>query len=81
MPENTALPETATNAPVGGAILVEPQVLRTLLKRAYKRGFISASQWADRDDLVADTDSPAYKRERDGLLDQLQGSLPSATGA
>ena len=35
------------------------------LECAHQLGFLRAAQWSHREDLVADTDSPAYKLDRD----------------
>lgn len=35
-----------------------------LVKSAYESGWIACAGWAERDDLVFDTESPAYLRER-----------------
>lgn len=43
------------------------------LEAAYELGWICAAHWADRTDLIADTDSPAYEKQRDEKL----GKLPS----
>ena len=37
---------------------------RRLAEEAYKQGWFGAADWAHRDDLVDDVDSPAYNRER-----------------
>jgi len=39
--------------------------LQALMHDAYCAGFVAASRWASRKDLIADTDSPAYMKERD----------------
>lgn len=38
------------------------------LEAAYEQGWIVASNWANRTDLIADTDSPAFEKERDERL-------------
>lgn len=38
------------------------------LEKAYAKGWRAASEWAKRDDLLADIGSPAYIVERDRLL-------------
>ena len=38
------------------------------LKKAYELGWIQASKWAEREDLIADIGSPAYVREADAAL-------------
>jgi len=37
-------------------------------EQMYKRGWINAARWADRDDLIADIDSDAYKTEIDAAI-------------
>ena len=38
------------------------------LKKAYELGWIQASKWAEREDLIADSGSPAYVREAEAAL-------------
>ena len=38
---------------------------KELLQQAHKLGFMRGAEWANRSDLLVDTDSPAYFRERD----------------
>ena len=38
------------------------------LKKAYELGWIQASKWAEREDLIADIGSPTYVREADAAL-------------
>ena len=45
-----------------------PEPVGEALREAFKLGFIAAANWALRHDLIADTDSPAYIRERDAAL-------------
>lgn len=42
-----------------------PADMQTLVEDAYRAGFVAASRWANRNDLLSDTDSPAYCKERD----------------
>lgn len=59
-------------------------VLRKLMHDAYERGWLQANKWATRvlgkDDalhLDADTESPAYAKDRDEALKALQADLPT----
>ena len=47
---------------------------REQLNRAYACGWVEASLWANRDDLLADVDSPAYIDDRESLLDGIGGA-------
>ena len=38
------------------------------LKKAYELGWIQASKWAEREDLIADIGSPAYTKDADAAL-------------
>lgn len=55
------------------------------LAEAYEAGWIEASRWANRQDLVSDIPSPAYKRDRDASLARYglaqHESPPTAHGA
>jgi len=42
-----------------------------LAEKAYEQGWHACASWAGRDDLHADTDSPAYAYERDLRLARL----------
>ncbi len=44
------------------------------LKKAYELGWIQASKWAEREDLIDDIGSPAYVREADAALAALKQS-------
>ena len=44
----------------------------TNLKKAYELGWIQASKWAEREDLVADIGSPAYVLEAEAALAELK---------
>lgn len=60
------------------AILYDERLIRAIREReemAYKLGWIACSQWADRDDLVADTDSGAYTGERDAALARIDQAI------
>lgn len=57
------------------------------LKKAYELGWIQASKWAKREDLIADIGSPAYVREAEAALadqrpqaEPLESLLSTATG-
>lgn len=59
------------------------------LKKAYELGWIQASKWAKREDLIADIGSPTYVREADAALatqqtqpqaEPLESLLSTATG-
>lgn len=47
-----------------------------LLQQAHEMGFLRAAEWAGRDDLLADTKSPAYLRERDFDVSSLASPQP-----
>lgn len=46
-----------------------------LLQRAYWLGWRNSAAWADRKDLWADRDSPAYTQERDDALGTLAAAV------
>lgn len=57
------------------------------LKKAYELGWIQASKWAEREDLIADIGSPAYVQEAEAALatkqpqaEPLESLLSTATG-
>lgn len=57
------------------------------LKKAYELGWIQASKWAEREDLIADIGSPAYTKDADDALatqqpqaESLESLLSIATG-
>ncbi len=41
------------------------------LNRAYALGWLACSEWANRNDLVADIGSPAYVADREAMLKDL----------
>ena len=43
--------------------------------RGYAAGWAAAAQWAKRDDLICDVDSPAYIQERGAVLNKLLEEL------
>lgn len=46
---------------------------------AFAAGWRQAAAWANRSDLLADVDSPAYMRERDIALAQIESNRTSAS--
>jgi len=42
------------------------------IKDAYKIGWVNCSVWANRDDIIADIESPAYIKDRDDSVELLQ---------
>jgi len=38
------------------------------VKHAYTAGWVACAEWAKRDDLLADIDSPAFQREFDAAI-------------
>lgn len=51
-----------------GAVAAERDALKSTAEQMYKRGWINAATWADRDDLIADIDSDAYEAELDAAI-------------
>ncbi len=43
----------------------------SLINKAYESGWVEAACWAERDDLIADVDSPAYLDDRMANLDSI----------
>lgn len=43
-----------------------------IIREAYMRGWIESSKWANRDDLIADIGSGAYKHDADAALSDLE---------
>ena len=42
------------------------------IRQAYLLGWIKAARWANRDDLIDDIDSPAYTKDADAALAELE---------
>lgn len=38
------------------------------LRQAYKAGWVNASSWANRDDLLSDIDSPSYMKDAEKII-------------
>jgi hypothetical protein len=61
------------------AIVAEPRATAGEDARdAYRKGWIEASKWAGRDDLVSDIGSPAYNLDRDAALSKNNEASDSA---
>lgn len=53
-----------------------PPTANTHEERAFDQGWLLAAQWAKRDDLPCDMDSPAYQAQRAAKLSALAASAP-----
>ena len=60
---------------------VQPSIDVQALQDAYRAGWEVASQWAERDDLMADIGSPAYLKEMAAALSQIQAPPASTKDA
>ena len=58
---------------------MEHSTQTTEVQAAFAAGWRQAAAWANRSDLLADVDSPAYVRERDNAIAQIAGSRTSAS--
>lgn len=52
--------------------VAENAKLQAQLEDAYKQGWLEAANWSNRQDMVCDTDSPAYVKARDVRLNAIR---------
>ena len=71
--ENVALFQARGERYETRALYAEPSI--DVLQRAYWLGWRNSAAWADRKDLWADRDSPAYTQERDDDLGTLAAAV------
>ncbi len=46
-------------------------IIRRMHEKSFESGWCVACDWAERDDMISDIDSPAYKRDRDQSLESM----------
>jgi hypothetical protein len=80
-PDTESYTDATMRECVRQAVLAEREAIEAQRIAAFEAGWRMAAEWAKRDDLNADMDSPAYIAERKAALSNLFGLVDAAIRA